>query len=320
MTIDASIPLRAAVPFSLSEIMERVERVKGMQSQRERQQWEIEQAKAETERTGNARNSLAQLILSQSPDMPGSQAGGGPMTEPMPNAQPSTLADFAQYGMNPDAAGAVTGGSPAGPPSPRPGSEAWRQYVQYDPEGAVDFRASTAEWTKDTFDQARELNESAMQILGSVYDQVSFGRAKNKARALYGRFGLNLDDFGLPDQYSPELVRSLQLEGMQTREQLETIRRERETDWNIEDRQQDNERLDRREEDLGQDREARRAEVRRNNERRDATARRGQDLGASRARSGSVPRNSRRAEARPTATDAQGNKVEWNGSAWVPVR
>jgi hypothetical protein len=310
MTIDASLPFRAgtAGQFNLGDIAGQAERVRALRGEEARRQWEMEQQQAEAQRQAGARGSLAELILSQSPGMPGQapQGVGG-------------LASLA--GTGGDQGGGMSPGGvpnnmqvrPESGPATAPQAAApnpWADYVRLDPEGAIDFRASTADWQKESFDIARDLNAGVMQILGSVHDQASFVRAKNKARALYGRHGLNLDDFDLPAEYSPELIRSLQMEGMETSQQLDAIRRERETEWNIEDDRLDNERMDEREADLASDREARRNQTGRIAERRDATTRRGQDRAPAGRRSG---------QARPTATGPNGQKVEWDGKAWVPV-
>ncbi len=259
MTIDASIPLRAAVPFSLSEIMERVERVKAMRSARERADWQWQQQKEDAERKANARGSLADLILN----------GSQPVNTPAPGG----LSQMAFPSS--DVAAPQQATTPQNP---------WSDYVRADPEGAMDYRSATTKWNAEQFDAAKELNDGVLQILGGVYDQASYQRSKNMARALYGRFGVNLDDFQLPEEYSPELVRQLQIQAMDTRHQLDTARRERQLDWDIEDDRLDNQRMDERNADLERHRRERRDEMRRNNVQRDATTRRGQDLVDSRVR------------------------------------
>jgi hypothetical protein len=309
MTIDASLPFRAgtAGQFNLGDIAGQAERVRALRGEEARRQWEMEQQQAEAQRQAGARGSLAELILSQSPGMPGQApqgVGGLASLAGMGTGSPPSEPVIA----GPEGSAPVQTGPATAPQAAAPNP--WADYVRLDPEGAIDFRASTADWQKESFDIARDLNAGVMQILGSVHDQASFVRAKNKARALYGRHGLNLDDFDLPAEYSPELIRSLQMEGMETSQQLDAIRRERETEWNIEDDRLDNERMDEREADLASDREARRDQTGRIAERRDATTRRGQDRAPAGRRSG---------QARPTATGPNGQKVEWDGKAWVPV-
>lgn len=318
MPIDASIPLQVAVPrMNLAEIMLQAERYKGMKADRER-------AASDYERQQNARKTLADLILGQTPDAPGMVTAAdyrqGP-TNPLPS--------FMTPGINPEASVQPQDILRAeGMPNAKPnGPSPWEQYVRYDPQGALDLRATTQDWQGDQFKMARDLNEGVLQILGGVYDQASYERGKNKARALYGRHGVNLQDFQLPDEYSPELIRSLQMEAMDTRHQLDTVRRERKLEWDIEDDQLDNERMDRNTDSLIETREDRLAEYERNNRERSGIQRRGQDMNDRRGRRGQDMRDSRaatgsssRASSRPTATDANGNKVEWNGKAWVPVK
>jgi len=194
-------------------------------------------------------------------------------------------------------------------------SPAWQNYVQADPDGAMDYAKQTEGWTADHFKHARNLNSAVLGILGSVYDQGSYDRAKQQARALYGRYGVNLDDFNLPDQYSPDLVHGLQMQALDTKQQLMQV-----------DREQDNQRQDRNTDSMITTREERVDEARRYHNQADATRRRGQDVAASTARRGQDVRGAGHSggrsggAARPTATGPNGQKLEFDGKAWVPVR
>ena len=240
--VDTRLPLLAAQgsQVNLADIFMNAQRVKSMQQDRERQAWDWQQKRDETQRKGETRMKLADLLLAQDSNMPGAPQG--------PQDGPVVATSHAS-----DETGAVQPDT----------TSTWRDYVRLDPEGAIDFRASTTDWRKDQFEVASKLNEGVLQILGGVYDQQSYERGKNKARALYGRIGIPFEDLNLPDEYSPELVRSLQMEAMDTRHQLDTLRKERKTNWDIEDDQIDNDRLAAAEADRAHDRKQRRAETRR---------------------------------------------------------
>ena len=209
-----------------------------------------ERAAFDYERQQNARKTLADLILGQTPDAPGTVTAADykqDATNPLPS--------FMTPGINPDASVQPQDVMPGAMPNDRAaGPSAWEQYVRYDPQGAIDLRTTTQDWEKDEFDHARNLNEGVIQILGGVYDHASYERGKNKARALYGRFGIKLDDFQLSSEFSPELVRSIQMEAMDTKSQLDAVRRERRLEWDIEDDQIDNNRMQAAEDDKALDR------------------------------------------------------------------
>jgi len=118
----------------------------------------------------------------------------------------------------------------------------------------------------------------------------------------------------IPAQYpGPEAVGQLLERALPIKERLDYL-------LDVANTKADNERADRNTDSLIEDREGRRAETRRYNDRRIDTTRRGQDKTDARVRAGQGGKRTSRGKARPTATDAQGNKVEWNGKAWVPVR
>ncbi|MXO85243.1 hypothetical protein GRI38_04295 [Altererythrobacter aurantiacus] len=332
MTLDTRIPLMAAqgAQVNLADIAQQAERYKALRAQREA-------FEAETERKTNARKSLADLILSQHEQAPGTRFG-----EERPAVPPEGLPDnraITPYPLtNPAAMGMsdtpATRIAMSGQPQQEEKPDPWAEYVKYDPEGAIDFRASTAEWQQKQLETASDLNEQSMQLLGGVHDQPSYNRARAMAYRLYSQYGIDPAQLQLPDQYSPELVRELQMQGMETRKQLQTVLDERKLDWDIEDDQIDNERMDRNTDSLIDTREERLDEYRRANRVREATTRRGQDLTDTRVRRGQdissrdrrrgqdirPTRGNRQGPARPTATDANGNKIQFDGKKWVPVK
>lgn len=138
--------------------------------------------------------------------------------------------------------------------------QAYERLVRADPEKFLTFEGKRLDIDKKRLEGFRDLNDTAMQLLGGVHDQQTYDMARQYGRQLYGRYGEDFDALELPDQYSPELVRSLRLRGMETKEQLAAIARENRLDWDIADDIEDNERAGLREESLASDREARRAQ------------------------------------------------------------
>lgn len=206
--------------------------------------------------------------------------------------------------------------------------DAWRQYVQFDPEGAIDFRSTSQDWQKEQFEQVERMNDAWLQILSGVSDQASYDRAKNKARALFGSLGMRFDDYDVPEQYDPAVVTQARMEATSTKDQLAAIRADRKLEWDMEDDRIDNERMDRNTDSLIDTRAGRLSEYERNNRARagltqrgqdltDERGRRGQDLTDKRARDGV---RSQGKKARPVAVDAKGNKMEFDGKKWVPVK
>lgn len=178
---------------------------------------------------------------------------------------------------------------------------------------AMELRNKDQTYRNDRLEHVGKLEDRAMQALGSAHDQASYDRARNIVNRLFSRFNVSADDLGLPEVFSPQALEEVRLRGTTPKDQLGNDRLNRRLDWDIEDDQLDNERMDDREASLARDRAARLTETRRYNQRRDATIRRGQDRRP-------APRSSSGVSARPTATDANGRKVQWNGQAWVPVQ
>ena len=216
--------------------------------------------------------------------------------------------------------------------------------IRANPEGFLTFEGKRLDISKRQLESYRDLNDTAMQLLGGVHDQSSYEAAKSRAQALYAQHGMDLSSLNLPDQYSPELVESLRLQGMDTAKQMAAIARENRLSWDVEDDQIDNERADRNLASLegyrsgqlsnarrGQDLADRRA--RRGQELTDARGRRGQDMADRRTRRGQDitdqrvresaafrGRHGRIKQSEPVARGPNGETLVVRGGRWVDTR
>jgi len=119
-------------------------------------------------------------------------------------------------------------------------SDAEQRAIHADPEAFLTFQGKRLDLTKKQFGQYRDLNNMGMQLLGGVHDQATYDAAKQRALQLYSSFGHDASEFigGLPPQYSPETIKMLRLQGMDTAKQLAAIARENNIESQIEVREQ----------------------------------------------------------------------------------
>lgn len=117
-------------------------------------------------------------------------------------------------------------------------SDAERAAIEADPEAFLTFQGKRLDVTGKQLKSLADLNNGAMQLLGSVHDQASYDAAKREAAQLYSSFGSDPSFIAnLPAQYSPETIRMLQLRGMDTSKQLAAIARENNIESQIEVRE-----------------------------------------------------------------------------------
>jgi hypothetical protein len=156
---------------------------------------------------------------------------------------------------------------------------AYERAVRADPERFLTYQGKRIEVDSKRLEQLRDLNDSAMQILGGVYDDATLQAGKARARLLYQQFGVPTDTIeALPDTFSPEMVRSLQMQGMDTSKQLAAVARENKLDWDIRDDLYDNERADRNTDSMVQTRQGQLANVQRGQDLTHSRGLRGQDI------------------------------------------
>lgn len=349
MPIDASIPLQAGNRggFSLRDILRDAEQRDVRERQLAIQEQQAARQQQDYDRQQRSKGSLADLMLADQRNM-----RGGGQTQPTglstlatqgPPARttfdqafsPQTMATFQSGGTPPPAD--HQGRSGLDPSVPQPTSNTgpadsdyqhrWEQYVRDDPDGALAYEKTRTGLTNAQFKAAHELNNAGLAILSGVNDQASYDLAKKRAQALYGRYGFDVNDFNLPDEYSPELVENLRNEGMDTRNQLIQAQRQQKLNADIADDEADNDRADRNTASMIGDRQARRAETRRYHDQRDTTTRRGQDFRTRDTQRGqditaSRPRGGKGGGGAVTATGPGGVQIHYDAGkkAWVDAK
>jgi hypothetical protein len=227
---------------------------------------------SERRRTSEFRGAYGDYLMDRSRAQP------GPVNALSGVAGPPSLRQPTAFGAAPDAAqaapaggnallGATSAFAPVAPPA-RPTAEnallpsmtgqnalappmpvvppSFERMVRADPEKFLTFEGRRLDMDEARLKQMLNLSNMQMQLLGGVHDDASLQRAKEQARQLARQFDFPTDAVdAVPDTYTPELVRSLQMQGMDTTKQLLQVVRENKLDWDIEDDQDDNERADR---------------------------------------------------------------------------
>lgn len=166
-------------------------------------------------------------------------------------------------------------------PTPRPARTmtARERAIRANPEKFLTYEGKRIDIDSDRIKQMLTLNDGAMQILGGVHDDETLLAAKERARALYQRFGMPTETIDqIPDTYSPELVRSLQMQGMDTAKQLQQVVRENRLEWDIQDDLEDNERADRNTNSMVETRQGQLANTRRGQDLTNSRGVRGQNI------------------------------------------
>jgi hypothetical protein len=210
------------------------------------------------------------------------------------------------------------------------GPTAEQRAARADPEGYLTFQGKQLDIKADQLKTYRDLNDTAMQIVSGVHDQATYDQAKQVARKLYEQHGMNLDELGLPDQYSPEVVRDLQMRGMDTAQQLQAVARENKLDLDAMNIQEDNQRADRAQQDLRQYRQQRIEAARRQQDLVDSRTRRGQDM-SSEDRKAAIRQRAEAAKNRGTGKAVSagdgaiirnpktGQRMKLQNGQWVPI-
>lgn len=243
---------------------------------------------------------------------------------------PGSLGAFAENQGLPDDI-VVQGRRPA--PIPRvpvaPGGAGWDEVVRADPVEAVKAQHDMYGAREDHLKDWQHVSQAGMRLLGSVRDQDSWERGVTTARHLYDTYGVPFPE-NLPDEYSPEVVRDLQMGQLNLEDQIAAALRERKFEWQRDDDEIDNARADRNTNSIISDRDARRGLTARGQNLTDsrgrygisvasADRRRGQDIQRDRpSRAGGAA--SAGTKLTRIAVGADGKKIGWNGKAWVPAQ
>lgn len=250
----------------------------------------------------------------------------------------------ANYLLRPGASAGPTPGFGAAPDDP-----AFAAFARADPEAAAQARYREAQTgreqaasARERVRQARELNNFAMQLLGGVRDQATYDAARAQVRARMVGLGADPSEIdAFPPTYSPDLINSLRMQGMDTESQIERLVADRRLQWDITDDEYDNDLAERalrmrgtltmRGQDLasrdrrrGQDQTD--ARTRRGQDLSDARGRRGQDLTDSRGRrgqdlraSGAGRRPGRAGDGAVIVNPTTGQRMRLQGGRWVPA-
>lgn len=342
MPLDSSIPLQVK-GISLADIARDAEALRSAQQQRQVRDWQFQQMQDKASRETRARGSLADLLhadpnaspFAQVPSSTSLANTGRPTPMSFDQAfSPQTMATFQAGGTPQPAYEKGTVDDPSVPDTssiihgPNPDLQArWDRFVDDDPEGAMEYRKHMQAFSAEQFKQAHNLNNAVLGILSGVVDQGTYDQAKVRARNLYGRLGVNIDDFGLPDEYSPQVVQSLRMQALSGKDQLIQAQRQQKLDADIADDEADNDRQDRNLDSMVADRNARRAEARRYHDQRDATTRRGQDFRTRDTQRGqditaSRPRGGKAGGGAVTATGPGGVQIHYDAGkrTWVDAK
>ncbi|AHE52820.1 hypothetical protein [Sphingomonas sanxanigenens] len=210
---------------------------------------------------------------------------------------------------------ARAGGQPSGMVDPR--EQAWREMVAADPEKAVSARDAEFKQQSERLKVANDAYGYAISRLQGATDEASYQAIRNGFLQMLAPLGIADQVAGnIPANYpGPEGVQQLLMSAMDAKAQLEAQARQDRLDWDIQDDEIDNTREDRKADSIitsrtvrdgvSQQREARMGT-------REARLGRGGGSGGGRRRGGSA--------SGPTATGPNGEKIRWDGKAWVPAR
>lgn len=235
---------------------------------------------------------------------------------------------------------------PVAPRSARaPGGPGWDAVVRADPSASLKASHDLYSDREDQIKDWQHVSQTGMRMLSGATDQDSYDRAKMAARHVFDAYGVGFPD--LPEDYSPENIRSVQMAQLDIEDQIKAALQERKFDWQRTDAELDNSRADRNTNSQIEDRDARRGLTARGQNMTDARGRygigvasgdrrRGQDMtdrrtreiAASPARTRSGGKSGAGAAAAAgsggaltrIAVGPDGKKVGWNGKAWVPAQ
>lgn len=180
----------------------------------------------------------ANALMRFAPPQPGNTMAQGQGGLTARTAAPSP---YAGPMASPGIGDGIPGQAPAGAPGPR--SDAMARAIRANPEGFLKVQGQMTELTQDKLKLAVDINDFGMQLLGGVHDQPSYDMAKRRAAEVYQQHGIPFPE--LPAEYSPDAIRGLQMQGMDTSKQLAAIVRENRLDWDMQDDALDNQRADR---------------------------------------------------------------------------
>lgn len=189
---------------------------------------------------------------------------------------------------------------------------AFLRALKADPVAALKLQSGLRDNMVERLKAEQDFYGFAVSRLAGVSDEAGYQAALDEADRILRPMGGDVRAHVPPNYPGPEGLGQLRLRALDVKDQITTLLNQA----NVE---ADNARADRNTDSLIQDRNARRQETqryhdvtvgerRRSNDQADRTRRRGQDMAAGRK------------SARPTATGPNGEKVEFDGKNWVPIK
>ncbi len=183
---------------------------------------------------------------------------------------------------------------------------AFREMMETDPVAAFKIQSNARTAGLDRLKVLDGAYDLAIGHLANVTDDAGYQQVLSGMDERLKPLGVNIRDIA-PQQYpGPEGVRALLMKAMNAQEQLSAIDRRDRFDADVADDAADNARDDKEAASREADR-VRRAGIARNRE-----TRMGQPKPAKSGKGATAKR--------PTASGEDGSKIEWDGSAWVPVK
>lgn len=190
---------------------------------------------------------------------------------------------------------------------------AFLEMLSLDPKRAMEMESGLQKVALDRLSRVDKAYDHALVRLANVTSEEGYQALLAQMDERLGPLGVDIRSM-VPDKFpGPQGMRKLLMMTMEAKDQLHAIVERERLDTYAADIDADNARADRNTNSIIADRDARRTEARRWHDQQDKTTRRGQD-GRRQRGGGGAP-----SSARPTATGPNGQKVQWNGKAWVPV-
>ncbi|MCT2559231.1 hypothetical protein N0B51_09565 [Tsuneonella sp. YG55] len=259
----------------------------------------------------NHPNALAAALTPMPPVRPGAgfNEAFAPVNEPQPASMPE-MRPPQDEAAQPDL-------SMLGEPQ-NGRDQAFLRMVQRDPIKALKIQSALRDNFVDRIKDEREFYGLAVEALSTVQDDAGWQAALQRLVPMSRALGTDLTAT-VPLTYpGPDAVNQLLERAMPIKQQLDHFAQ-------VANIKADNARADRNTNSMIEVREGRLDEYQRSNRAREGNTRRGQNIASTDRKRGQDMRGSSskkggKAPARVIAEDAQGNKVEWNGKAWVPVK
>jgi hypothetical protein len=196
---------------------------------------------------------------------------------------------------------------------------AFLEMLKNDPKRAFETRGAMRDEAIKRLKVTSDAYDMAISQLANVRDDAGYQELLGAMHQRFAPIGVDIRSMVPPRFPGPQGVRSLLMTAVGAKDQLHAIVERDRLNAYVADIDSDNTRADRNTDSLISSRSGHLGEARRYHDATIKVRERGQDLGASTARRGQDMRGKGRTAA-PTATGPNGQKVQWNGKAWVPIK